>query len=154
MTVRVRLYDEGSEVAERYRTGNRPRGERSIIGPYSRLIDRGAIGGLSGRSREGRFLKHYEQMLLQHIGREPSITQRALISRAARIALHLELLDERVFTQGKALNEHDYRYYASWSNSLARMLTKLGLEPAVADCDKPPSLSDYLADRTRREEAA
>jgi hypothetical protein len=144
---RVRLYDEGSSVAERFRTGNRPRGEHGVIGPYSRLIDRGAIGGLSGRSREGRFLKHYEQMLLQHIGRPPSITQRALISRAARIALHLELLDERVFSQGKALNEHDYRYYASWSNSLARMLARLGLEPAITERDKAPTLADLFPGR-------
>src|SRR5271168_3686027 len=71
---------------------NRP----GINGPYSRAIDRGAVGGLiDGRSREGRFLRAYERMLVEHCGGNPSIVQRALISRAARLALHLELMDER-----------------------------------------------------------
>jgi hypothetical protein len=70
--------------------------DRAGIGPYSRTIDRGAIGGLiGGRSREGRFLRRYEAMLTEHVGGNPSIVQRALISRAARLALHLELMDER-----------------------------------------------------------
>ena len=85
-------------------------------------------------------------MLREHVGGDPSITQRALISRAARIALHLELLDERVFTQGRALTEHDYRYYAAWSNSLARMLARLGLEPALAE-RQPPTLADLFPGR-------
>jgi hypothetical protein len=54
--------------------------------------------------------------------------QRALISRAARLALHLELMDECVLAEGKTLTQHDYQHYCSWSNSLARMLVRLGLE--------------------------
>jgi hypothetical protein len=66
-----------------------------MMGPYSRAIDRGGLGGLiSGRSREGRFLRTYEAMLTEHIGGRPSVVQRAMICRAARMALHLELMDE------------------------------------------------------------
>jgi hypothetical protein len=69
---------------------------RGGLGPYSRLIDRGAVGGaIDGRSGEGRYLRAYEKMLTDHVGGSPSIVQRALISRAARLALHLELMDER-----------------------------------------------------------
>src|SRR5947207_15763774 len=82
------------------------------IGPYSKLIDRGAIGGaIDGRSREGRFLRAFEAMLVEHLGHPPSITQRVIISRAARTALHLELLDEQSFGLGKPLTQHAYQHY-------------------------------------------
>src|SRR5215204_5360208 len=71
------------------------------LGPYSRVIDRGAIGAIDGRSREGRFLRAYEKGLIEHVGGTPTITQRALISRTARLALHLELMDERALAEGR-----------------------------------------------------
>jgi hypothetical protein len=104
--------------------------KRSITGPYSRLIDRGALGAINGNTKEGKFLRAYEQSLVDHVGGQPSITQRALISRTARLALHLELLDERAIIQGKGLNPTDCHFYAVWSNSLARHLSKLGFEPS------------------------
>jgi hypothetical protein len=124
----------------------RTRRERvaSMMGPYSRAIDRGALGGfISGRSREGRFLRTYEAALTEHIGGHPSVVQKAMICRAARMALHLELMDERSLFQGHPLTQHDYTHYCSWSNSLTRTLARLGLQPAAAD--KAPNLSDYLS---------
>ncbi|HYU23913.1 MAG TPA: hypothetical protein VEO74_01825, partial [Thermoanaerobaculia bacterium] len=120
-------------------------GRLGIAGPYSRAIDRGAIGGLiDGRSREGRFLRQYEKQLLEHVGNNPSVTQRCLIQRAARLALHLELMDERSLAGDHVFTTHDHLHYVSWSNSLARHLGRLGLEPAAA---KAPSLADYLASK-------
>src|SRR5690348_15280845 len=93
-------------------------GPRRIAGPYSRVIDRGAVGGLiDGRSREGRFLRQYEAMLTEHCGGAPSIVQRALISRAARLALHLELMDERSLAGGHVFTTHDHQHYVAWSNA-------------------------------------
>jgi len=121
---------------------------RGGLGPYSRVIDRGAVGGLiDGRSREGRFLRRYEQMLVEHCGGDPSIVQRALISRAARLALHLELMDERSLAGNHEFTVHDHNHYVSWSNALARLLARLGLQPAIAP---DPSLQDVLADIARR----
>jgi hypothetical protein len=114
------------------------RSKHGRFGPYSRAIDRGAIGALNGRSREGRFVRHYESMLVEHCGGNPSITQRALISRAARLALHLELMDERALA-GKPFVEHDHNYCVSWSNSLARMLARLGFDAVKVPA---PSLDD------------
>ena len=115
------------------------------IGPYSRVIDRGAVGGLiDGRSREGRFLRRYERMLTDHVGGNPSIVQRALISRGARLALHLELMDERSLAGDHVFTVHDHNHYISWSNALARLLGRLGLKAAA---DKPPTLADLFPDR-------
>ncbi len=67
-------------------------------------------------------------MLLAHVGANPSIVQRVLISRACRLALHLELLDERALTgEYTPFKQHDSNYYVAWSNSLARLLGKLGI---------------------------
>lgn len=90
-------------------------------------------------------------MLTEHVGGKPSITQRALISRGARIALHLELMDERSLAHGHAFGPHDHNYYVSWSNSLARILARLGLEPAAA---KPMTLDQHLAELAQRGAAA
>jgi hypothetical protein len=115
----------------------------SGLGPYSRAIDRGAIGCLvDGRSTEGRFLRKYEAMLIEHIGGNPSILQRALITRCARLALHLEMIDRKSLAEGRTITQHDATFYASWSNSLGRMLARLGLEPAAAP---QPTLADYFA---------
>ena len=115
---------------------------RGGLGPYSRLIDRGAIGtSIDGRSREGRFLRAYEAMLLEHIGGNPSIVQRALIQRAARLALHLELMDERALAHGAPFTTHDHLHYVSWSNAIARLLGRLGLQPATA---APMDATEYI----------
>src|SRR5689334_18426168 len=88
--------------------------KRTIKGPYSALIDRGALGTINGRSREGKFLRAYEKMLVEHVGGQPSVTQRALISRTARLALHLELLDEKAIKKDGGLTPTDCHFYAVW----------------------------------------
>jgi hypothetical protein len=125
---------------------------RGGFGPYSRLIDRGAVGGaIDGRSREGRFLRAYERALTDHVGGDPSIVQRALISRAARLALHLELMDERSLAGDHVFTVHDHNHYVAWSNALARLLGGLGLKSAAV---RPPSLDEHLAALAAEEEAA
>jgi hypothetical protein len=126
-------------------------GRLGIAGPYSRAIDRGAIGGLiDGRSREGRFLRAYERQLLDHIGNNPSVTQRCLIQRAARLALHLELMDERSLAGDHVFTTHDHLHYVSWSNALARLLARLGLEPAAP---RTQTLAEAMAEARREREA-
>ena len=134
-----------NSFAARRRNGAGLPAGRGGLGVYSRAIDRGAVGGvIDGRSREGRFLRRYEKQLLEHVGNNPSVTQRCLIQRAARLALHLELMDERSLAGDHVFTTHDHLHYVSWSNSLARHLGRLGLEPAAA---KAPSLADYLASK-------
>jgi hypothetical protein len=116
------------------------------VGPYSRSIDRGSLGSaIDGRSREGRFLRHYEGELVAHCGGSPSVVQRLMISRAARLALHLELMDERVLSGNHVFTTHDNQHYVAWSNALARLLGRLGLEPASAT-QPTPSLATVLHD--------
>ena len=120
-----------SPVVQAAITEKRGAGRKPVLpplGPHSRAIDRGALGALiDGRSREGRFLRRFEAMLVEHVGGKPSVVQRALISRAARLALHMELMDERSLVDGHVFTEHDHNFYVSWSNALARLLARLGV---------------------------
>jgi hypothetical protein len=135
------------------RRANHPRG--GGIGPYSKPIDRGALGAkLSGRSREGRFLRAFERQLLDHLGHEPNTIERALIARASRVALHLELMDERSFVDGHRFGIHDHNYYVAWSNSFARLLGQLGMKTpktrsaaASGDGDALAALRNHVANR-------
>jgi hypothetical protein len=110
------------------------------VGPYSRTLLRGAIGdAVDGRSREGRFMRAYEQSLVQHVGGEPTAVQRVLISRATRLAMHIELMD-RPSLQGDGITERDGRQYSAWSD-LCRTLKQLGIKGAVAH---QPAIGDLL----------
>jgi hypothetical protein len=99
-----------------------------------------------GRTRAARLLRDTRRNLLAHIGGTPSITQVALVERAAQLSLRLALMDGRTLADGM-LTEHDDRNYLSWSNTLARTLRQLGLRSdAVAS---PPTLADYIARKAK-----
>jgi hypothetical protein len=82
-------------------------------------------------------------MLTEHLGGKPSRVQRELIRRCARLALHLELQDERSMLAGE-MGDGMSRRYLAWNNTLSRTLRLLGLESAK---DHAPVLADYLAAR-------
>ena len=115
---------------------NRPR-----LGPHSRAIERGAIGwAIDGRSREGRFLRAYEAMLIKHLGGKPSAVHLEVVRRAARLALHLELQDEKTLG-GEAMSDGGAKWYMTWHNSLCRTLGQIGFHPVKAPT---LTLQEYL----------
>ena len=79
--------------------------------------------------------------LTAHVGGNPSKVQAALIERAARLTLLVEMMDAQAIENG-GMTERDGRSYLAWSNSLTRTLRELGLKSAAP---KAPSLSDYIA---------
>jgi hypothetical protein len=116
------------------------------LGPHSKLLERGS---LDGRSREGRFLRHCEAELAKHVGGKPSIAQRLLISRLARVALRLELFDEKI--AAGTLTDHDARVYGALHNSFRLLLREIGMRGAAA---RATSLAEYLAAKAAAKAAA
>jgi hypothetical protein len=86
-------------------------------------------------------LRAYEAMLVEHVGGKPSPVQGELIRRCARVALHLELADEKAFA-GSAMSDPAARQYSIWSGSLVRTLRHLGLQGAP---EPVPTLAEILA---------
>jgi hypothetical protein len=112
------------------------------LGPYSKTLDRGAVGAkIDARSREGRFLRSVERQLVTHVGGEPSATQSVLIRRASRAIFRLELLDEKL-TQGD-FTDHDGRVYSALSNALRLAIKELGLKNTPRE--KAPTLAAIAA---------
>jgi hypothetical protein len=67
--------------------------------------------------------------------------QKALIERAARLTLYVEMMDARALKAG-GMTDHDARMYLAWSNTLTRTLRDLGIKSAASK--PPPSLDDYV----------
>ena len=84
----------------------------------SRVIRRGSLGDrISGRSREGRFVRQCERELLIQLGPSVTFTQKMLVRRLARALLRLELLDEKAMA---SMTDHDARTFSALSNQVRR----------------------------------
>jgi hypothetical protein len=80
-------------------------------------------------------------MLGEHVGGKPSRVQAELIRRCARLALHLELQDEKSLS-GAGMSDHTARQYLAWHGALIRTLRQLGLRGAP---ERSPSLAEIMA---------
>jgi len=115
----------------------------------SRLYRRGAVGGLNGRSSEAKFCKRMEAALLAAVGSEPTPIQRALIMRAARLALHLELLDRRSLSAG-GMTLGDADAYSALSGAYGRTLRGIGVKADAAPSPFDPHLAALGSRKARR----
>ena len=64
-----------------------------------------------------------------------------MIERCAWIQLRLTLMDRRIGLAGDEFSERDARHYLAWANSLSRLLSRIGIEPAAATT---PTLNEYF----------
>jgi hypothetical protein len=148
---RRRLKRPGAGAVERLGGSSHPATKptdkrKRRLGVHSAIIDRGALGSeISGNLREGKFLRTYEKLLTEHVGGQPTVTQKLMILRTARLALHLELLDEQVFADGRVVGQFSYNHYCAWSNALSRMLLALGLKPENVEPANVSQLAQYLS---------
>jgi hypothetical protein len=110
---------------------------------HSRVLRRGSLGdGVDGRSREGKFLVRIEAELLAPFGSAPSFGQKLLARRAARLALQLELFDEKA-AKGKDWSAHDLRTYHALQNGL-RLLVRELADLKAAPAETLPSLDEIV----------
>jgi hypothetical protein len=87
------------------------------------------------------FSNRFAPELVEHVGGQPSATQRGLIERAVWLSFRVAQLDAKM-VRSASFTEHDSRTYLAWSNALGRCLRELGLKPASA---LARSLADVLA---------
>jgi hypothetical protein len=111
------------------------------VGAHSALFRAGAKGRLDGRSAEARFLRDAEFQLIQHVGGRPSVAERVLISRLARIILRLSILDDKIAT-GQS-SDYDLKVCGGLDSALRHGLSRLGFKGT------PPKAAS-LADITSR----
>jgi hypothetical protein len=102
--------------------------------------------GLDGRTHAGRLARDTRRALTAHVGGAPSVAQIVLIDRAVMLTLRLAQLDADM-AAGCAVDDERHLAY---SNSLSRIMTRLGLKSAPVP---PPSLAEYMAARDREKVA-
>jgi hypothetical protein len=123
------------------------------LGPYSRRLQRGAIGdSVDGRSTLGRLMRHLEAELVAHCGGSPSITHKMLIERAVKIRVQLDLLDEKLTSGG--WTPHDARTYGGLGNAYRLTVRELGMKPAAVKAMDAVEYGRLFDARRRAEEAA
>lgn len=96
----------------------------------------------TGNTREGELYRRICRQLREHVGGKPSHAQELLIARIAWLQVHMAHIDERALKDG-GLSPHGTREYLAWSNSMAKMLARLGFQPTVA---KPKTVTEILAE--------
>ena len=112
---------------------------RHGLGPHTR----GArlLEGLDWRTREGQTLIAARAELTAHVG-NPNNVQKALIERAARLTLYVEMMDARALAAG-TMSERDSRQYLAWVNALRLCLRDLGVK--AAPVEKTASIANIVS---------
>jgi hypothetical protein len=99
-----------------------------------------SLTGLDRRSREGKLLAAAQDELTAHVGGNPNNVQKALIERAARLTLYIELMDSEALEAGTMI-ERNSRQYLALVNALRLALREIGIDEA-----KPvPRLGDIVS---------
>jgi hypothetical protein len=93
---------------------------------------------LDQRTLEARREREILNELIAHVGGKPSAPQKLLISRAARLAVTIELMERRMLESGE-FGDLAGRQVIAWTNSLRMILALLGVE-------RPEQLPARLAD--------
>jgi len=113
------------------------------IGPYSRVLNRGAIGDyIDGRSTIGRLCRDLEKQLISNCGGSPSVTQKLLIDRLIRTTAQLDQLDRKILS-GEPWTDHDARTHGGLINRQRLILREIGFKAAAP---KPRTLADIFPD--------
>ena len=135
------LSDQSGPGTDPRRADKPPRTRKprpSADGPFSRALQTGA---LDKRTREARYLAAARQLLIQHLGGNPSATQLVLIDRCAWLMLHCLLMVQRIVSGKQDWGENDRKCYLAFSNSLVRTLREIGLE---GNPTRQPTLAEVL----------
>jgi hypothetical protein len=99
------------------------------------------LAKIDGRTREARLMQKVRSELTEHVGSNPSATQRAMIERAVNLSVRIALMDQKFIETG-IQTEHDSRTYLAWSNTLTRTMRELGMKPAA---QRTPTIAEIMA---------
>ena len=102
------------------------------------------LEGIDWRTREGQVLIAARAELTAHVGGNPNNVQKALIERAARLTLYIELMDARALAAG-TMSERDSRQYLAMGQRAAPVPARAWRE-GCACRGSLPDLGDILAE--------
>ena len=86
----------------------------------------------ASRTKEGELYRATVRQLTAHVGGHPSAAEALMIGRIAWVQVHMAHIDERAMKDG-GLSPHAAREYLAWSNSMAKLIGRLGMKAAPAE---------------------
>ena len=102
------------------------------VSPYARVTStrrnqqkRGLVV-VDGNSPEAHFLRRVQKQLVEHLGGNPTVAERALVNRIAWIELRCLMLDQKALSGNETA--YDDHVYLAHANSLKRLYGALGLQ--------------------------
>jgi hypothetical protein len=110
-------------------------GKAPPFSPYSKVKRR-----LDGRTREAQRGRDVIADLTAHLGGSPSVPQRILIQRIAKLLVVIEVLERRLIEKGE-VGDLAGRQYLAWVNSIRLLLQVIGIERSE---QAPPRLAEVL----------
>jgi uncharacterized Zn finger protein len=124
-------------------TAARPPSQRSRVGNGKTLI-----AGLDQRSADYREYADVVADLVEHLGSDPTVVERAIAEEAAGLVIWCRRA-RRALLAGE---DFDVSAYTTAANSLRRLLADIGQEPRLKDVT--PSLASIAAEiEAQRDEA-
>ena len=114
---------------------------RRRLGPHTR--EHRLLDVIDWRTREGQTLITAREELTRHVGGKPNNVQKALIERAARLTLYIELMESEALKAG-TMSERNSRQYLAWVNALRLCLREIATSSSAPQ-DKALDLSDIVA---------
>jgi hypothetical protein len=98
------------------------------------------VSALDGRTLEAKLERQVTSDLTAHVGGAPSVVQRILIARAARLLVMIEGMERHMLDSGQ-MGDLAGRQLLAYTNSLRQVLVALGVsQPEQA----PTSLKSYV----------
>jgi hypothetical protein len=102
------------------------------------------LARLDWRTREAKLLTAIRVELTQHVG-SSSAVQRALIERASRLLVCLEVMDRQALESG-GMSERNSKQYLAWCGQLRLTLREIGVKAAPTKGDAA-TLAEYLTSK-------
>jgi hypothetical protein len=125
--------------------------DRRLARPYAKALDLrslGSLGRLDRRTHPGRLARDLGAELIEHIGGNPTVTQRLLIERTIKMNLQLDALDAKL--ERGEWTANDQRTYGALNNALRLALRELeGMGPRTRNKKKGPDLDELIAGHRR-----
>jgi hypothetical protein len=139
--VRNKVITQSAPVGGSVPAKTMPAPQRSRVSNGTKLFTAAVADGRSAWARR------YRDLLSIHIsdaGGEAVVSgaELAIIKRATRIELEMEMADAAAATKGTAASAEDLNLYFTGSNSMRRLFESVGLKRVARDIT--PTLRDYI----------
>ena len=102
---------------------------RAVQKGTPRHLDLRGLSRLDYRTKEDKAAKVFRQQLIEYLGGDPNVVEKALVDRCVYLQLKCWLLDRKIVNGMDT--DYDSKQYLAWSACLQRSLVRLGYKESI-----------------------